>query len=97
MKRRLAASELIFKIISYLFLGIFALMCLYPFVFTLSSAISSSDAVDSNQIILIPKDIQFDAFKAMFTDNQFWNSYANTLFLTVYGTIWSVGVSILGG
>ena len=97
MKRKLAASELIFKILSYFFLAVFALMCLYPFVFTLSSAISNSDAVDSNQIILLPKDIQFDAFKAMFTNNQFWNSYANTLFLTVYGTIWAVGVSILGG
>ncbi len=97
MKRKLAASELIFKILSYLFLGIFALLCLYPFVFTLSSSISSSEAVDSNQVILLPKQIQFDAFKAMFTDNAFWNSYANTLFLTVYGTIWAVGVSILGG
>ena len=26
----------------------------------------------------------------------FWNSYANTLFLTIYGTIWALGVAILG-
>ncbi len=97
MKRKLAASELIFKILSYLFLGIFALMCLYPFVFTLSSSISSSEAVDSNQVILLPKGIQFDAFKTMFTDNLFWNAYANTLFLTVFGTVWALGVAILGG
>lgn len=97
MKRKLAASELIFKILSYLFLGIFALLCLYPFVFTLSSSISSSEAVDSNQVILLPKDVQFDAFKTMFTDNLFWNAYANTLFLTVFGTIWALGVAILGG
>ena len=96
MKRKLEVSELVFKILSYLFLGIFSLMCLYPFVFALSSSISSSAAVDSNQVILIPKDLQFDAFKEMFADNLFWNAYANTLFLTVYGTVWALGVSLLG-
>lgn len=97
MKRKLEVSELIFKIIAYLFLGIFSLMCLYPFVFALSSSISSSEAVDSNQVILLPKDLQFDAFKEMFQDNLFWNAYANTLFITVYGTVWALGVAILGG
>ena len=97
MKRKLAVSEVIFKVISYLFLGIFSLMCLYPFVYALSSSISSSYAVDHNEVILLPKQIQFDAFASMFSNNQFWNSYANTLFLTVYGTIWALGVSVLGG
>jgi putative aldouronate transport system permease protein len=32
----------------------------------------------------------------MFSDNMFWNSYSNTLFLTFYGTIWALGYSILG-
>ena len=32
----------------------------------------------------------------MFSNNMFWNSYSNTLFLTLYGTVWALGVSILG-
>jgi len=96
MKRKLEISELIFKIISYLFLTVFALCCLYPFVYAISSAISGAHAVEYSEIILFPKDIQFDAFKAMFSDNTFWNAYSNTLFLTFYGTIWSLGVAILG-
>ena len=32
----------------------------------------------------------------MFSDNMFWNAYSNTLFLTVYGTVWALLVSILG-
>ena len=32
----------------------------------------------------------------MFQNNMFWNAYSNTLFLTCYGTIWALGVSILG-
>ena len=96
MKRKLEISELIFKILSYVFLTIFALLCLYPFVYAVSAAISGREAVEWNRVVLLPKDVQFGAFKAMFSDNMFWNSYANTLFLTFYGTLWALGVSILG-
>jgi len=96
MKRKLEISELIFKIVSYTLLTMFALCCLYPFVYTISAALSGRHAVDYSQVVLFPKDVQFDAFKEMFSNNMFWNAYANTLFLTVYGTIWCMFVSILG-
>ncbi len=96
MKRKLEVSELIFKILSYTLLTIFALCCLYPFVYAVSAAISGRDAVEYSQVVLFPKDIQFDAFKRMFNNNMFWNAYSNTLFLTLYGTIWSLVVAILG-
>ncbi len=96
MKRRLETSELIFKIISYLFLTMFSIMCLYPFLFAISAAISGKDAVEYSQVVLLPKNLQFEAFKSMFSNNMFWNSYSNTLFITLYGTIWALGYSILG-
>ena len=96
MKRKLETSELIFKILSYTLLTIFALACLYPFVYAVSASISGAHSVDYNEIILLPKDVQFDAFKYMFSNNMFWNAYSNTLFLTLYGTIWSLVYSILG-
>ena len=96
MKRKLEASELIFKIISYTLLTVFALCCLYPFVYAIAASISGRSAVEYGQVVLFPKDIQFDAFKRMFSDNMFWNAYSNTLFLTLYGTLWSMGVAILG-
>jgi len=96
VKRKLEVSELIFKVISYTLLTMFALSCLYPFVYVISASISGRTAVDYGQIILFPKDIQFDAFSRMFNDNMFWNSYSNTLFLTFYGTVWSLFVAILG-
>ena len=96
MKRKLEASELIFKIISYTLLLMFSLICLYPFLYAISAAVSGRIAVEYGQVILFPKDVQFQAFARMFNDNMFWNSYSNTLFLTFYGTIWALGVSILG-
>lgn len=96
MKRKLEASELIFKILAYTFLTVFALACLYPFVFTVSAAISGREYVENNEIILLPKGIQFEAFITVFNNNKFWTSYANTLFLTFFGTIFSMVVAILG-
>ncbi len=96
MKRKLEISELIFKVISYTLLTAFALACLYPFLFAVSSSISGRHEVEYSQIILLPKNIQFEAFSMMFNDNIFWNAYTNTLFLTFYGTIFSVVTSLLG-
>lgn len=96
MKRKLEITELLFKILSYLFLTVFALCCLYPFLYAISASISGREAVEYGKIILLPKDIQFKAFAKMFTDNNFWNAYTNTLFITFYGTIWAMGVAILG-
>ena len=97
MKRKLEISELIFKILSYVFLTVFAICCLYPFIYAISAALSSREAVEYGEIVLFPKGIQFEAFADMFNDNMFWNSYTNTLFLTFYGTIWALFFSILGG
>ena len=96
MKRKIEVSELVFKILSYVFLTVFAICCLYPFVYAISAAISGREAVEYGKIILFPKDIQFEAFARMFNNNLFWNSYSNTLFITFYGTLWAMGVAILG-
>ena len=97
MKRKLEISELIFKIIAYTFLTVFALLCLYPFLYAISASISGRHAVEYQELILLPKNIQFEAFQDMFGNNQFWNAYSNTLFLTIFGTIWSLVIAILGG
>ncbi len=96
MKRRLEFTELLFKILSYLFLTVFALCCLYPFVYAISAALSGRQALEYGQVVLFPKDIQFEAFSRMFNNNDFWNAYTNTLFITFYGTLWAMGVAILG-
>ena len=74
MKRKLETSELIFKIISYTLLTMFAICCLYPFLYAVSSSISGRKAVEYSEVVLFPKDIQFEAFGKMFSNNMFWNA-----------------------
>lgn len=98
-------SELIFKIVAYVFLIVFALMCLYPLVYVLAGTFSSSEAVLNNQIVLWPVvgeagsfkfGFTVEAFKYAFGYNMFWVSYANTIFVAFLGTVWCLVYSILG-
>lgn len=89
-------SELIFKIVAYFFLIIFALMCVYPFIYAISSAFSSKAANSAGSVVLWPVEPTLDAFAWALTNSQFWVSYSNTIFMTFLGTIWSLFYSILG-
>ena len=96
MKRKTEVSELIFKIVAYLFLIVFSLMCLYPLIYALASAFSSTEAINGGDIVLWPVGFQGSAFLYVLKSNEFWIGYSNTLFITFFGTIWSLGYSILG-
>ena len=93
---RLDKSEIVFKVLSYVLLTAFALMCLYPFLFLLANAFSGKDYVDNAQISIFPKDIQFDALLRVLDAKDFWISYCNSLFITLYGTLVSMLVAITG-
>ena len=96
MQKNLDISEIIFKILSYLFVTVFALCCLYPFVFVISAAFSGETAINNGEVLLFPVDVQTVAFKAIIQDRGFWVSYTNTLFVTLYGTVWCMITSMLG-
>ena len=92
----MSRSEIIFKILSYLLITIFAIMCLYPIIYAFSVSISGKVAYETGQIRLFPKDLTISAYKIVFLDKGFWISYTNTLFYTVFGTAWSMFISITG-
>ncbi|MCX4287781.1 MAG: carbohydrate ABC transporter permease, partial [Clostridia bacterium] len=71
-------------------------LCVYPLVYALSSAFSSSAAVDGGKVVLWPVDVQGKAFLSVLQNNMFWLNYSNTLFVTFFGTVWALGYSILG-
>ncbi len=95
--KRLDKSELIFKIIAYVFVGLFALSTLYPFIYSISMALSSKIAVETGAVVLWPVDVQFTAVRELMIGTEakgFWLAYTNTLFYTFYGTLFSISLSI---
>ena len=95
--KRLDKSEIVFKIISYLLLTVFALACLYPFIYVVSAAVSSKAAVEGGKVNFLPVGFQLDAVKYVISLEAFWKAYCNTIFFTIYGTLVSMLVGITGG
>ncbi|MCD7755094.1 MAG: carbohydrate ABC transporter permease [Firmicutes bacterium] len=93
---RLNRSEIIFKVISYALVILFAVCTLYPIVYAFSVSISGKSAYESGSIVLLPKDVTFQAYEMILYDKSFWIAYTNTLFYTVLGTAWSMFISLTG-
>ena len=94
--KRLDRTEIIFKVLSYVLLTLFALCCLYPFIYVLSASISSKSAVDDGKVFLWPVEFSVQNYIAVFNNKEFWISYSNTFFVTGYGTLVSMLVAITG-
>ena len=92
--QRLSKSEIVFKVLSYLFVIAFSLMALYPVVYAFSVSVSGKLAYETGQVVLLPKDITFTAYNMVLHDKAFWISFTNTLFYTVIGTAFSMAIAL---
>lgn len=93
VKKRSLTGMKLFDIINIIILGAFGIACFYPLVYVLSCSISNGAAVDAGKVLLIPKGINLESYKIVVFDKQFWISYANTLYYTLFGSLFSMMVS----
>ncbi len=90
-------SDRIMKIVAYVFIAIFAFVCLYPLVLTLSVSLSSEAEVASKGYSVIPQGFTFDTYRYIFDNSggKILRSYGVTTFVTVVGTLSSLVVTSL--
>ncbi len=93
---RISKGEKIFYVVNTIFLIILTLAILYPIVYVISASFSSTDAVRTGKVVLLPKELSFDAYKYLFEDKDIWMSYANSIYYTLVGTAASMVVTICG-
>ena len=75
----------------YLFVGVFALLCLYPFVLVISGSFTSKQEATLYGFSLFPRSITFAAYEALFVNMRaIVNGYKITLFVTTVGTALSL-------
>ena len=82
MKRK--ATDVLADVFIYVFMAVLSLLCLIPFIHVLSVSISGNGAVMSNQVFLIPKDINIDAYKTVFGDATMMRSLWFTVFVQLF-------------
>lgn len=89
-------KEKVFGIINNSLLILFAISVLYPFVYILSSSVSSGYAVTTGKVLFFPKEFTLDAYRELLKDTKLWIAYANTFFYTIFGVIVSMFFSVTG-
>ncbi|MCT4598028.1 MAG: carbohydrate ABC transporter permease [Vallitalea sp.] len=91
---RQSKAEKRFSIFNYILLSLIGFITVYPLLYVLAASISSSDAVVTGKVLLIPKEITFVAYKNILKDPNIWIGYANSIFITVVGTAVNLFVTI---
>jgi multiple sugar transport system permease protein/putative aldouronate transport system permease protein len=87
-------SDVLLRAISYIFITLFALFCLLPFVLILSASFSSESAIMRSGFGLLPKDFSLTAYAWIFrAPRQIVGSYIVTIVMTVFGT--AIGLFVI--
>ena len=85
--------DVIVTTISILLLAI----VVYPLYFVVIASISNPDLVGNGEVLFLPKEITFEAYKYVFEDKRIWTGYYNTVRYTVFGTLFALFLTIPAG
>lgn len=83
-------------IIIMLLISILCLTCILPFMHIASKSISSNTAVMSKSVYLLPKEINFSAYRSIFRDGTLTRSMIYTVYMTLIFTVLGMIVTICG-
>lgn len=69
-------------------IGLFALSCIFPFIFVIVVSFTTETALMVNGYTLCPKEVSLDGYKFLYDfKGQLLNSFGITVFITVVGTL----------
>jgi putative aldouronate transport system permease protein len=92
---KLSREDLIFDVVINIIGGLIILIVLYPLLFVLSASFSDPDLVLRGEVILLPKGLTLEPYKMVFDNQDIWNSYRNTIFYAIAGTLINISLTIL--
>lgn len=88
---KMSSSDKVFNIVGIFVFTIITLICFYPFWYLFICTISDQKLVDLNQIVLIPRGINFNNYKEIFQVQ----NLANSALISVLRTICTTMVSMI--
>ena len=90
-------GDKVFHTITYIILGLLALIILYPVYFIVIASISDPDAVLAGKVVFYPVGINFDGYEKILERTDVWQGYFNTIVYTVVTVVLSLLVTIPAG
>lgn len=79
-------KDKVFNTIIYIVLGIFCAIMMIPLIYIVANSISDFNEVYQGNVNLIPKKIDFTAYKYVLSNEYILKGYGNTIMYTVIGT-----------
>ena len=92
---RHAREDRLFYVLDVGLLGITFLLVVYPLIYVVSSSFSDALEVVAGRVWLLPVKPSLEGYKAVFEYSELWLGYGNTIFYTVFGTIYNVVMTML--
>ena len=91
---RMSPGDRVFVVLNGFLLFLFFVATLYPILFVLSASFSDPTAVSTGKMILFPIDPTFQGYEFILQYKEIWTGYANTLFYTIVGTMWTLFLTL---
>ncbi len=88
-------ADITFYFLVDLLLFICLLVVAYPLIYIISSSFSSTLAVTSGQVWLLPVDFSLEGYKAVFRNDKILSGYGNTIIYTFVGTAFNIVMTVL--
>ena len=88
--------DIVFDGLIYLFMLLFFIIVAYPILYVLALSFSSREAVLNNEVYIIPVGFNFDNYKLVLKHEFLPKAFLNSVFYTVFGTLYSMILTILG-
>ena len=77
----------VFDAINYTVITLAALITILPFFYIVGASFASEYELSVRPMFIIPQDVTLDAYKYIFSSNKLVQSFGNSVFITVVGTI----------
>lgn len=88
-------NDTVFMVVNNILLIIAFLLVIYPLIYIISASFSSPQAVVSGKVIFFPVDFSLEGYTAVFKNDSILTGYGNTIFYTVFGTLFNVFMTLL--
>ena len=91
---KLSLSDKAFNTVNITLITILTIIMIYPLYFVLIASVSEPYDVVNGSVFLFPSGFTLEAYENVFKESRLWLGYRNTLFYTVFGTLFALFLTL---
>ena len=89
-KIKMTPGDRVLNLFFYVFITLYAVICLIPFILVVSSSLTQEQALTANGYRLWPSEFSLDAYRLVMVSADIPQAYIVTIFITIVGTFLSM-------